>query len=104
MSRLILVLAALAAFAVASGAPAEAQNPCRNEPHGKCPAQTPHAVPKKAPAKAKPSFSREQFTPAQRAILLEKARELCKKEYGAEATVYHLDYAKMVVTCTNNTR
>ena len=53
-------------------------------------------------AKEKVRHKRADFTAEQRAALLEKARELCKKRYGATSTVYRLDYYKWMVICTEN--
>lgn len=39
------------------------------------------------------------FTPAQRKKLMEEARKICKRRYGAGATVYRLDYYKWTVWC-----
>jgi hypothetical protein len=106
MSKVLPVLAALAFLMTGLGTPTLAQNACRHYPNGKCPPPKPHSTKpvKRTPAKAKPSYSREDFTPQQRELFLEHARQLCKKKFGAEANVYRLDYSKMLVTCTNNTR
>jgi hypothetical protein len=53
-----------------------------------------------AAAKEKIKHKRADFTAEQRAALLEKARKLCKKRYGAASTVYRLDYYKWMVICT----
>ena len=43
---------------------------------------------------------RTDFTAAQREKLLEDARKICVKRYGAASRVYKLDYAKWRVICT----
>jgi hypothetical protein len=105
MSKILPVLAAAALLMSGLGAPAQAQNPCRHEPNGKCPPPKAHSAKpvKKAPSE-RHHYSRSDFTPEQREKILEHARQLCKDRYGAEATVYRLDYYKNLVTCTNNTR
>jgi hypothetical protein len=60
---------------------------CPGRPGGKCPA------PKKI------SKSRSDFTPEQRKKLLEDARQVCIREYGASSSVHHFDYKKWRVTC-----
>lgn len=44
-------------------------------------------------------YSRSQFTEAQRARILENARKVCKKRYGAGASVYRIDYYKGTIWC-----
>lgn len=44
-------------------------------------------------------YKRSQFTAAQRAKILEIARQVCRKRYGAAATVYRLEYSPFRVTC-----
>ena len=43
---------------------------------------------------------RTDFTAAQRMKLLEGARQVCVKRYGATSRVYKFDYSKWRVTCT----
>jgi hypothetical protein len=43
---------------------------------------------------------RTDFTAAQRMKLLEQARQVCVKRYGATSRVYKFDYRKWLVTCT----
>ncbi len=52
-----------------------------------------------AAAKKKISKKSSDFTPAQRAKLMEEARKICKKRYGAGARVYRLDYYHWKVWC-----
>lgn len=53
-------------------------------------------------AKKKPihARSRGDFTAAERDKILEHAREVCVKRYGATSRVYKLDYHKWEVICT----
>jgi hypothetical protein len=46
------------------------------------------------------SRKRMDFTAAQRMKLLEQARQVCVKRYGATSRVYKFDYSKWRVTCT----
>jgi hypothetical protein len=60
---------------------------CPGQPGGKCP------TPKKI------SKSREDFTPEQRKKIMEDARQVCIRAYGASSTVYRFDYKKWRVIC-----
>ncbi len=60
---------------------------CPGQPGGKCP------TPKK------PSKSRNDFTSEQRQKIMEQARQVCVKAYGASSTVYRFDYKKWRVIC-----
>lgn len=42
---------------------------------------------------------RGEYTAAERARILENARDVCKKSYGAPSTVYSIDYKRRLVTC-----
>jgi ABC-type transporter MlaC component len=55
-----------------------------------------------AATKKKVSKKRSDFTPEQRKKLMEEARKICKKNYGAASTVYRLDYYKWTVICTEH--
>ena len=55
-----------------------------------------------AATKKKISKKRSDFTPEQRKKLMEEARKICKKNYGAASTVYRLDYYKWIVICTEH--
>jgi hypothetical protein len=56
----------------------------------------------KCPVNKKLSHKREDFTTEQRAKMMEEARRICKKAYGAGSTVYQLDYYKWKVICKEN--
>jgi hypothetical protein len=53
-------------------------------------------------AKKKISHKRTDFTAAERAKLLEEARKICIKRYGAGSRVYKLDYYKWNITCAES--
>ena len=52
-------------------------------------------------ARGKITHKRADFTPGQRAKMMENARKLCRKRYGATATVYKVNYYKWRVICTD---
>ena len=60
-----------------------------------------HTKSGKCPAQKKITHSRSDFTVARREKLMEEARNMCKKKYGAGSTVYKLDYYKWRVTCND---
>jgi hypothetical protein len=43
--------------------------------------------------------SRDDYSAAERAKIMDYARKLCRKKYGASSTVYRLDYRMKRVTC-----
>ncbi len=55
-----------------------------------------------ATKKKKISKKRSDFTPEQREKLMERARQICRKSYGAGARVYKLDYYHWKVWCSEN--
>ena len=42
---------------------------------------------------------RSGYTAEQRRQLMERARQVCRKEFGASSTVYSVDYKKLRVMC-----
>lgn len=60
---------------------------CPGQPGGKC------------PTKKKVSKSRKDFTPEQRKKIMEDARQVCIKKYGASSSVYRFDYSRWTVIC-----
>ena len=62
---------------------------CPSSKNGKCPVQ-----------KKKITHKRSDFTAAQRAKMMEEARKICKKRFGAPSRVYKIDYVKWRVVCT----
>jgi hypothetical protein len=83
----LLVVVTLASFSVEAYKTEAVAGYCPGKPGGKCPA------PKKI------SKSRSDFTPEQRKKLLEEARQVCIRKYGASSSVHHFDYKKWRVTC-----
>jgi hypothetical protein len=49
-----------------------------------------------------PTHKSAEFTPAQKTKLMEEARKICRKQYGAMSTVYQLDYYHWKVWCREN--
>ena len=43
--------------------------------------------------------SKSDYTAEERAKIMDYARKLCRKKYGAGSTVYRLDYRMKRVTC-----
>lgn len=91
MRKITFIVALLGlsfAFSTIGGqvTPAEAGY-CPGQPGGKCP------KPKKT------SKSRDDFTPEQRKKIMEDARQVCIKAYGASSSVYRFDYKKWRVIC-----
>ena len=85
---LVLLLAAVPLTLLAAPLPAEASGYCPSQKNGKCP------QPRKI------SKSRDSFTAGQREKLLEQARKICVKKYGATSGVYKFDYKTWTVICT----
>ena len=52
-----------------------------------------------AATKKKVKKKSSEYSAAQRAKFMEEARRICKKRYGAGATVYKLDYYHWKVWC-----
>ena len=52
-----------------------------------------------AAAKKKISHKRSDFTAEQREKMMEEARKICRKRFGAGASVYKMDYNKWKVWC-----
>ena len=99
MFRLLLVATVLA-FAIPATLPASAATtPCKPTATKKCP--TPKTAAKKTKPKkpAKATKGRSDYTAEQRKQMMERAREICRKEVGASSTVYRIDYAKNRVIC-----
>jgi ribosomal protein L20 len=60
---------------------------CPSAKNGKCPTQK------------KITRKRSDYSAEQRAKMLEEARKVCVKRYGAGARVHKLDYAKWMIIC-----
>lgn len=105
MLRLLLV-ATVIAFALPAAVPASAAvTQCRDTPAKTCPGPKKPAPKKAAKAKsappkaARPGKPRSAYTADQRKQMMDRAREICRKEVGASSTVYRIDYKKNRVIC-----
>jgi hypothetical protein len=79
-------------FVVAVGLPSQnalAAGGCPSSKSGKCPVQ-----------KKKITHKRSDFSAEQRTKMMEEARKICKKKFGAPSRVYKIDYVKWRVVCT----
>jgi hypothetical protein len=54
----------------------------------------------KCPAQRTISHKQSEFSAQKRAKLMDEARKVCKRKYGAASTVYKLDYFKWRVICS----
>jgi hypothetical protein len=97
-----LLIATVLAFAIPMAAPVSAATaPCKPTATKKCP--DPKKTTAKKTTKAKKSTKaakgRSDYTAEQRKQMMERAREICRKEVGASSTVYRIDYSKNRVIC-----
>ena len=110
MQRRPFLIPAIALAAIFLGSSVQASDTCARSTGGKCKVgQT--APPRKsspgtvthqatqAPAKGNHK-GRDKYTAAQRDKMMERAREICRKNYGAPSKVYRIDYKKNMVWCT----
>lgn len=88
MGLFILTFLFVIAVGASNYAPVAAGS-CPNSKSGKCPVQKKQTIRK-----------RSDFTAAQREKMMEEARKIRKKKYGAPSRVYKIDYAKWIVICT----
>ena len=90
LKPLIVALAVsfAAAMLAAPTTPVHADGNCPSQKNGKCPQAN------------KVTHKRSQYTEAQRAKLMEEARAICTKKFGASSRVHHLDYYNWKVWCT----
>lgn len=54
---------------------------------------------KKKAKKAPLGKGRDGYTAEQRKKMMERARQICRKEFGASATVYDVDFRNLRVRC-----
>jgi hypothetical protein len=54
----------------------------------------------KCPTQRTISHKQSEFNAQKRAKLMDEARKICKRKYGAASTVYKLDYFKWRVICS----
>ena len=88
MLRISIALLLSAALLLPVVPPSEAAGYCPSRPGGKCPDK------RKTTGK-----SRSEFTAEQRKQILEDARQVCIRKYGASSSVYKFDWKKWQVTC-----
>lgn len=89
--------------------PGEASDTCSRASPGKCKVSqtappkkgnTGAVIKKKTQAPAKGNHKgRNEYTAEQRQKMMERAREICRKEHGAPSRVYRIDYKKNQVWC-----
>lgn len=99
---------ALAGLCVAPGG-ALASDSCQRATGGKCPIgkTAPAAKPQSGKVNRKPApsnsgsrlKSRSQYSAAEREKIMERAREICRKEFGAPSRVFRIDDATSRVWC-----
>jgi hypothetical protein len=103
------LIPAMALAALCFAIPADASDTCGRATGGKCKVGQ-AAPPRKGNAGAvthkatqAPATSnhkgRDEYTTAQRDKMMERAREICRKNYGAPSRVYRIDYKKNMVWC-----
>ena len=54
---------------------------------------------KKTEKKKSANKGRSDYTPEERAKMMQRGREVCRKEFGAPSTVYRIDYKSLRVYC-----
>lgn len=109
MPRLVTICASLLFLMTCLVPPAQASSTCAQATGGKCkPTQSePRPKPKSGTVTHKPGEPksgsrlkpRDQYTAAQREKIMENAREICRKSFGAPARVYRIDYMTSKVWC-----
>ena len=88
LSTKISTLTLAVAITAMAAVPVDASGSCPSQKNGKCP-QT-----------KKTTHSSSQYTAAQKAKMMDEARAICRKRYGAASHVYQLDYYHWKVWCT----
>ena len=96
-------------FIAASAVPAGASDTCARATGGRCKVgQTAPPKPSKSSAATRKATrpipkgnhkGRDEYTSAQREKLMERAREICRENYGAPSRVYRFDYKRNTVWC-----
>jgi hypothetical protein len=61
---------------------------CPGQPGGKCP-----------PNKKPKGLKRSDYSPEERKQILENARQVCIKEYGAGSSIHRFDWSRNTVIC-----
>lgn len=109
--RLMFLLCAALICLLAAPSAAMAASDCARSTGGKCkfgqtgPSKKLGVVTHKAvqPPARSTHKGREAYTPAQREKILENARALCRKTYGAPSRVNRIDYKRNTVWCEDPT-
>ncbi len=109
MFRLSAILASLILTCAVGVTGAAASNACQRETGGRCkggqtapPASSTTGTVTRKPAppvsghRLKPY---DDYTAAQREKIMEQARELCRRKYGAPSRLYRIDYAQNRIWC-----
>ncbi|MFO1132680.1 MAG: hypothetical protein U1E16_11825 [Hyphomicrobiales bacterium] len=109
MRRRLFLLPALALAVLCLGSPVQASDTCARSTGGKCkvgqtapPKNTKGGVVTKKATQPIPKGNhkgRDDYTPAQRDKMMEQARQLCRKKYGAPSRVYRVDFKRNTVWC-----
>lgn len=109
MFRIVTLCASLLFIVAGFGQAAQASDTCARATGGKCKFNqtAPPAKAKAGNSTRKPQQAtggarlknRDQYTAAEREKIMERAREICRKNYGAPSRVYRIDYAANKVWC-----
>ena len=109
MSRFAALCTSLLFIVFALSAPAGASDTCARATGGRCKVgQTAPPKPPKSSTVTRKATQpipkgnhkgRDEYTPAQREKLMERAREICRENYGAPSRVYRFDYKRNTVWC-----
>ena len=109
MPRLVVLFAGIVLATALSATAAEAANNCQRATGGKCGVgqnapsgkTTSGAVTKKQTwQKRSGSKSRNDYSVAEREKMMQRARQICSKEFGKPSRVYRIDYKQGRVWCT----
>ncbi|MCA3556591.1 hypothetical protein [Aestuariivirga sp.] len=111
MFRSALFVSGLLAVVLCATSAAEAANDCQRSTGGKCKVgQTAapkknkqSAVTKKKTRNPGPSSNRkgrDDYSAADRQKMMERAQQICSKEFGRPSRVYRIDYKQGRVWCT----
>jgi hypothetical protein len=95
MFRSVAVVLALMIAAPQFAPYAEAQTQKKSESKKK----TEKKPKKKTEKKKSANKGRSDYTPEERAKMMQRGREVCRKEFGAPSTVYRIDYKSLRVYC-----
>ncbi|MCA3560614.1 MAG: hypothetical protein IOC82_06240 [Aestuariivirga sp.] len=111
MLRSALIVSGFLAFMLSATSAAEAANNCQRSTGGKCkagqtaaPNKTKQSAVTKKKTRNPPTSSnrkgRDDYSAADRQKMMERAQQLCSKEFGRPSRVYRIDYKQGRVWCT----